>query len=71
MGRRLREEEVMTIGVLHERGSSNRAIARQLDVDEKGVRYRRDLSRSFGSRALQTLHVEVHNAEKLPHRWGF
>lgn len=30
----------MTIGVLHERGSSNRAIARQLGVDEKAVRYR-------------------------------
>jgi transposase len=40
MGRRLREEEVMTIGVLHERGCSNRAIARQLGIDEKAVRYR-------------------------------
>ena len=30
----------MTIQVLHERGSSNRAIARQLGVDEKAVRYR-------------------------------
>ncbi|MDH3211144.1 MAG: IS21 family transposase [Myxococcales bacterium] len=40
MGRRLREEEVMTIQVLHERGCSNREIARQLGVDEKAVRYR-------------------------------
>jgi len=40
MGRRLREEEVMTIQVLHERGSSNRAIARTLGVSEKAVRYR-------------------------------
>lgn len=40
MGRRLREEEVMTIGVLHERGCSNRAIARTLGVNEKAVRYR-------------------------------
>jgi IS30 family transposase len=34
MGRRLREEEVMTIQVLNERGCSNRGIARQLGVDE-------------------------------------
>ena len=40
MGRRLREEEVMTIRVLHERGCSNRGIARTLGVDEKAVRYR-------------------------------
>jgi transposase len=40
MGRRLRLEEVMTIGVLHERGCSNREIARQLGVDERTVRYR-------------------------------
>ena len=30
----------MTIEVLHERGCSNRAIARTLGVDEKAVRYR-------------------------------
>src|SRR5512145_1291042 len=40
MERRLRREEVMTIEVLHERGCSNRAIARTLGVDEKAVRYR-------------------------------
>lgn len=40
MGRRLRREEVMTIEVLHERGLSNRAIARQLGVYEHAVRYR-------------------------------
>jgi len=40
MERRLRKEEVMTIGVLHERGLSNRAIARQLRVHEHTVRYR-------------------------------
>jgi transposase len=40
MERRLRQEEVMTIEVLHERGCSNRAIARTLGVDEKAVRYR-------------------------------
>ena len=40
MGRRLRREEVMTIEVLHERGLSNRAIARQLGVHEHAVRYR-------------------------------
>jgi len=40
MGRRLRPEEVMTIQVLHERGCSNRKIARQLGIDEKAVRYR-------------------------------
>ena len=38
----------MTIEVLHERGLSNRAIARQLGVDEKAVRYR--LSRGAESR---------------------
>jgi transposase len=40
MGRRLRQEEVMTIQVLQERGGSNRSIARQLGVDERAVRYR-------------------------------
>jgi transposase len=40
MSRRLREEEVMTMQVLHERGCSKRAIARTLGVDEKAVRYR-------------------------------
>ena len=40
MERRLRREEVMTIEVLHERGMSNRAIARQLGVHEHAVRYR-------------------------------
>jgi transposase len=40
MARRLRQEEVMAIGVLAERGCSKRAIARQLGVDEKAVRYR-------------------------------
>jgi transposase len=40
MERRLGREEAMTIGVLHERGLSNRAIARQLGVHEHAVRYR-------------------------------
>ncbi len=40
MGRRLKREEVMTIQVLHERGLSNRAIARQLGIGENAVRYR-------------------------------
>jgi transposase len=40
MERRLTTEEVMAIGVLHERGVAKRAIARQLGVDEKAVRYR-------------------------------
>jgi len=40
MERRLRWEDVMTIEVLHERGISNRAIARQLGVHEHAVRYR-------------------------------
>lgn len=40
MERRLRGEEVVTIGVLHERGMSNRAVARQLGVHEHAVRYR-------------------------------
>jgi transposase len=40
MERRLRREEVVTMEVLYERGVSKRAIARQLGVDEKAVRYR-------------------------------
>ena len=52
MGRRLRREEVMTIEVLHERGMSNRAIARQLGVHEHAVRYRlRDLERAVAGAA--------------------
>lgn len=46
MGRRLRREEVMPIEVLHERGMSNRAIARQLGVHEHAVRYEGDGLRS-------------------------
>jgi IS30 family transposase len=52
MERRLRREEVMTIEVLHERGMSNRAIARQLGVHEHAVRYRlRDLERAVAGAA--------------------
>ena len=40
MERLLREEEVGTIEVLHERGMSNRGIARRLGVTEHAVRYR-------------------------------
>jgi transposase len=40
MERRLRQEEVVTIQVLYERGVPKRAIARQLGIDEKAVRYR-------------------------------
>jgi IS30 family transposase len=38
MGRRLKREEVMTIGVLADRGVSRRGIARQLGVAESSVR---------------------------------
>jgi transposase len=40
MSRRLCKEEVMTIGVLAERGVAKRAIARTLAVAESSVRYR-------------------------------
>jgi transposase len=40
MERRLTTEEAMTIEVLHARGVPKRAIARQLGVDERTVRYR-------------------------------
>jgi transposase len=40
MARRLKREEVMTIEVLYGRGVAKRAIARQLGIDEKAVRYR-------------------------------
>ena len=39
MVRQLREEEVMTIQVLQKLGCSDRAIARQLRIHEKTVRY--------------------------------
>ena len=39
MGRRLKREEVMTIGVLADRGMSRRGIARQIGVSESSVRY--------------------------------
>jgi transposase len=39
MARRLRQEEVVTIEVLYERGCCKREIARQLGIDEKAVRY--------------------------------
>ena len=60
MSRRLRREEVMTIGVLHDRGVSKRAIARQLGVDEKAVRYR--LQR-LASGAVDGRSAKAHSAE--------
>jgi len=50
----------MTIGVLHERGVSKRAIARQLGVDEKAVRYR--LHR-LASGAVDGRSAKPHSAE--------
>ena len=60
MERRLRREEVMTIEVLHERGMSNRAIARQLGIHENAVRYR--LGR-LASGAVDGRSGKVHSAE--------
>jgi len=39
MGRRLREEDVVKIEVLQERGLANRAIARKLRVSEHAIEY--------------------------------
>jgi transposase len=58
--RRLRREEVMTIEVLHERGMSNRAIARQLGVHENAVRYR--LQR-LASASVDGRSGKVHSAD--------
>ena len=60
MERRLRREEVMTIEVLHERGMSNRAIARQLGVHENAVRYR---LRRLTSGAVDGRSAKTHSAE--------
>jgi len=49
MARRLTAGEATTIEVLHGRGMPNREIARQLDVDEKAVRYRLAPPRSAGA----------------------
>jgi len=60
MGRRLGREEVVTIGVLHERGVSKRAIARQLGISEKAVRYRL-VRRAIGAvdrRAVKPMRAE-------------
>jgi len=50
----------MTIEVLHERGVSKRAIARQLGVDEKAVRYR---LRRLASGAGDGRSTKTHSAE--------
>ena len=50
----------MTIEVLHERGMSNRAIARQLGVHENAVRYR---LRRLASGALDGRSGKTHSAE--------
>jgi transposase len=68
MERRLRGEEVMTIGVLYERGMSKRGIARQLGVDERAVRYRlaRREAQARDRRAEQVSSVAPH-AEAVAH----
>lgn len=55
MGRRLKREEVMTIGVLADRGMSRRGIARQLGVAESSVRYQllRRVERAVDGRSKQ------------------
>jgi len=71
MERRLREEEVVTIEVLHERGVSNRGIARHLGVTEHAVRYRlrrRSEGRPDG-RAAKPLSAEPW-AEAIAHWMG-
>jgi transposase len=58
--RRLRGEEVVTIQVLHERGMSQRGIARQLGVHENAVRYR---LRRLASGARDGRSGKKHSAE--------
>lgn len=64
MGRRLREEEVMTIQVLRERGCSNREIARKLGIRENAVRYRlaRLASEAVDGRADKPFRAEALHA---------
>jgi transposase len=62
MERRLTTEEAMTIEVLHARGVAKRAIARQLGVDEKAVRYRLLHPRRPGERDGR---AKPHRAEAL------
>jgi transposase len=68
MERRLRGDEIVTIQVLHERGLSNRAIARQLGVGENAVRYRlrRLASGAADGRAAKRRSVEPW-AEAITH----
>jgi transposase len=61
----------MTIGVLFERGLSKRAIARQLGVDEKAVRYRlRRLSTQARDRRADQVSSVAPYAEAIAHWMG-
>ena len=71
MERRLRREEVMTIGVLRERGLSQRAIARQLGVHENAVRYRlRRLGTQARDRRADKVSSVAAYAEAVAHWMG-
>ncbi len=71
MARRLRPEDVVTMGVLADRGQSARSIARQLDVDESMVRYplrRRAEGAADARRGRQVHRASVH-AELIARSW--
>ena len=54
---KLSKDEIVTLQVLGEKGKSNRAIARQLDVSEGTVRYhrRRQAQAASDGRTKKTL----------------
>ena len=68
---KLNEEEIVTLQVLKDKGQSNRAIARQLEVAESVVRYhlKRKASGAKDGRKKQTLIQKLQLTEVVDHWW--
>ena len=68
---KLNEEEIVTLQVLKDKGESNRAIARQLEVSESVVRYhlKRKASGTKDGRVKQALIEKLQLAEVVDHWW--
>lgn len=68
---KLSKDEIVTLQVLHEKGKSNRAIARQLGVSESAVRYhlRRQADGASDGRRKSSLVERLGLVEVVDHWW--
>jgi transposase len=68
---KLSKDEIVTLQVLGEKGKSNRAIARQLDVSEGTIRYhrRRQAQAASDGRTKKTLIEQLGLVQVVDHWW--